>query len=337
MKNKHLRAKTLDDLLRKIFRSLLSSKSRSEPTKGHNRDAIGVFLELSQPRCRVSQTETKGTIFSCIGELLWYLARSNELAFIQYYIPKYKEYSDDGKTIWGAYGPRIFDWHGTNQFQRVADRLKVNRHSRRAVIQLFDSYDLNEPHEDVPCTTTLQFIIRDDLLHMVVHMRSNDAFKGLPHDIFSFTMLQELLSNELSVKLGSYHHSVGNLHLYEEDFAKAKKFLSEGWQSSTPMPAMPFHDNWASIGTLLDVERQIREGQYVDFELLDLPPYWADLARLLRIYAITKDQNEVSVASRRELVRLKQAMSTDIYDLYIRKKDVRINVITKQDQFVFDR
>ena len=37
---------------------------------------------------------------------------------------------------------------------------------------------------------------------LVVHMRSNDVFMGFPHDVFAFTMIQEILANDLGVKLG---------------------------------------------------------------------------------------------------------------------------------------
>jgi len=47
-------------------------------------------------------------------------------------------------------------------------------------------------------------LIRNKQLHMLTNMRSNDAFWGLPHNIFSFTMIQEILARTLSVELGTY-------------------------------------------------------------------------------------------------------------------------------------
>src|SRR5690606_4963573 len=122
-----------------------------------------------------------------------YLSKSNNLDFIKYYIPPYHKASDDKVTIHGGYGPRLFNMNGhINQVDNIINLLKTNPSSRRAVIQLFDAEDLLNYHSDIPCTNTLQFTIRDDKLIMMTSMRSNDAFLGLPHDIFCFTMLQEI-------------------------------------------------------------------------------------------------------------------------------------------------
>ena len=119
-------------------------------------------------------------------------------------------------------------WKGVQQFENLIELLKKRPTSRQAVLQLFDSTDLAKPHEDVPCTCTLQFLMRGGKLHLVVYMRSNDVIKGLPHDIFCFTMLQEMVARIMSVDLGIYKHCVGSLHLYDTDKSKAESFMREG-------------------------------------------------------------------------------------------------------------
>src|SRR5437868_15019071 len=78
--------------------------------------------------------------------------------------------------------------------------------TRQAVIQIFDRIDLREKHNDIPCTCTLQLAIRDERLHLLANMRSNDWFSGLPHDVFAFTMLQEMLARALGIEVGTYKH-----------------------------------------------------------------------------------------------------------------------------------
>jgi thymidylate synthase len=321
----HLRAKSLDDLLRRVFAKLLRSEKRINPTKGEAAEAVGVILELSQPRARLSQTETRGTVFSCIGEFLWYLAKSNDLAFIQYYLPKYGQYSDDGVTAWGAYGPRLFGMRGNDQIARVRRRLKEKPDTRRAVIQLFNAEDIAEERKDVPCTCTLQFLLRRGRLHMFTSMRSNDAFRGLPQDVFAFTMLQEMFASELSVKLGRYIHAVGSLHLYADTVEGAKQYLAEGWQTDIAMPPMPIGDQWRSIPKILEVEATLREGRAVDVSSLGLDPYWADLVRLLEIYAHGRGKRG------REIVRVKNEMSSPIYNQYIRRRVSGVGVGSVQE------
>jgi thymidylate synthase len=74
--------------------------------------------------------------------------------------------------------------------------------SRRAVIQIFNAEDIAAIHREIPCTTTLQFFVRNERLDMVTTMRSNDAYLGLPHDVFCFTMLQEIIARSLGREIG---------------------------------------------------------------------------------------------------------------------------------------
>ena len=67
----------------------------------------------------------------------------------------------------------------------------------------------------------------------------NDAYIGLAHDIFAFTMLQELMARSLGVDVGPYRHSIGSLHLYDSHRAAARAYLREGWQETVSMPPMP--------------------------------------------------------------------------------------------------
>jgi thymidylate synthase len=312
----YVRADSLDDLLAKIYRQLLSRGTRIEPTKGPAREIYGALLKLSAPRLRLSRTESRGILFSALGELLWILAGSNELDFIEHYIAEYKKLSDDGLTIFGAYGPRMFGKRPNDQLARVISSLKGKSDSRQAVVQLFDRRDTLEYHSDIPCTCTMQFVVRDRRLHMLTSMRSNDAWLGLPHDVFAFTMIQELVARSLGVELGEYRHSVGSLHLYERDDKKATRYLDEGWQPRRPMPPMPQGDPWPFIGRLLEFEEAVRNG---DASAVDpresMEPYWADLATLLAIYKAGK-----TTGNQNEIRRLKRRLTDEVYAMYINKR-----------------
>ena len=190
--------KTLDDLLKAVFEEILRSGRHIKPSKGPNKELTGVLLEVRRPTARLSRTETKGTVFSCLGETLWYLAKTNELDFINHYLPGYSKYSDDNHTVYGAYGPRLFKMRGKiDQIGNIIRLLRKKRNTRQAVIQLFNAEDIVEAHKDIPCTCALQFLIRDGRLHMMTNMRSNDAYLGLPHDIFAFTFLQEAIARSV--------------------------------------------------------------------------------------------------------------------------------------------
>lgn len=315
MSHSYYYGQTLDDLMRCVIEAILVDGNPIEPTKGPAIELSGVLLEIENPRARISRTETRGKPFSCLGELCWYLARSDESSFISYYLSKYDEFAENN-LLYGGYGPRMFDWEGIDQVQNVTERLRNKPTSRKAVIQIFDRSELVEMHKDISCTCTLQFMIRNNKLLMFTNMRSNDIFLGLPHDVFSFTMIQEIIARDLSVEIGSYKHAVGSLHLYDRDIDETRQFIDEGWQSSQiSMPPMPIGDPWPAINSMLVAEKQIRteEVDQVD-ELSELDQYWADLIRLLQVYRYHKDGNADMILD------LCRRMSTDVYRPFIEKK-----------------
>lgn len=304
---------TLDDLMRDVIEAIISHGEPIYPTKGAAKELTGVSLKLTNPRARLSRTETRGKPFSCLGEFCWYLSKTNDLAFISYYIPEYNEFAE-GNIIFGGYGPRLFNYGGIDQVANVIDLLKRKPESRQAVIQLFDVGDIVAIHKDIPCTCTLQFMIRQGALHMFTYMRSNDAYLGLPHDVFCFTFLQEIIARTLSVELGRYTHMVGSLHLYERNENAAKQFLNEGWQSTISMPEIPVGDPWPAIDFLRRTELAIRVNNLVNIDSLEnLDSFWTDIILLLQIFRCKKENN---------LDRLKEfsdKLSSKIYRPFIEK------------------
>ncbi|MCW1887512.1 thymidylate synthase [Luteolibacter flavescens] len=297
----------------------MKSPSHSGASRGDNREIRGALLKLTNPRARLSRSETRGKIFSGLGELVWYLSGSNRLDDITPYVEEYKNNSDDGLTIFGAYGPRLLTKKAAgrrrpiNQLTNIIELLDKYPGSRRAVIQLFDAADLLPPRKkEIPCTCTLQFMVRGNKLDMHAHMRSNDAFWGLPHDIFCFTMLQEIVARSLGKDLGNYIHSVGSLHIYEKFEARAKAYLQEGWQSTRAMPDMPKENPWDSISKLLQIESQARGIASDDHDHKSLPDYWADLARLIQIFHVKDDSAKVAL--------IKARMSNRFYSAYISRR-----------------
>ena len=320
-------ANNLDDLMRKVFELLLDGKKRVVATKGSSYEEFGVTLGLRNPRFRLSRAETRQILVSCLGELLWYLSGRDDLEFIQYYLKRYDKSAEPDGTIHGAYGPRLFDSQGINQVEEIISLLKRKSSSRRAAIQIFEARDLLSDYNDIPCTCTMQFMVRQNRLNMIVFMRSNDAYRGLPHDIFAFTMLQEIIARSLEVELGTYKHSVGSLHLYDYDAEKAQRYLDEGFQDARPMPRMPDGDPWQAILKVQELEEQIRVGKVNPIYPKDLPEFWSDLVRILNIYALGENG-----AEKREIIALKKAMSTDVYDSYARKFERRAKIKPAQQE-----
>lgn len=114
-------------------------------------------------------------------------------------------------TQQSAYGPRT-----TGQLSEVISELREVPDSRRAVILFPNDQD---ELTDLPCTTSIQFILRDNALHSVVSTRSWDLWFGAPYDIIQFGMVNQHVANSLGVSPGWLHITAGSAHLYHRHLA----------------------------------------------------------------------------------------------------------------------
>lgn len=152
--------------------------------------------------------------------------------------PQFERYANvddlDGDLYFhGAYGERI-----KAQAENVVRKLHSDSNTRQAVITLWDPWLDNLPDKrDYPCTIALQFYMQNGTLCMNTIMRSNDAWLGLPYDVFQFTQLQASMATSLGVDLGMYRHTTLSLHLYEKDAPQAAD-LVDTW---TPQTARESH------------------------------------------------------------------------------------------------
>ncbi len=286
-----------DAYLAELDKTFNEPEYRNSPRGFSSSERLGVSFTITDAVQRhVALPARRTNPIFCFAEALWYLAGTNDLSFISHYAPGITKYSADGRTLQGtAYGPRIFRYPRVelDQWARIRTVLREDPDSKRAVIQIFDPAELQESGNiDVACTLALQFLIRDGALCMVGFMRANDAFRGMVSDVFSFTMLQEMMARQLGVPVGTYHHQVGSMHVYESDTEWASKVLAEAagrpaGSTETAFPAMPDGDNWPYVHAVLDWERALRLGEAElsadQLRALDLPDYWKHVVTLFEL------------------------------------------------------
>lgn len=279
-----IEGESLDAVLHQLYRKLLHEGICAGGTRGDNREILGVSLRILKPRARISRSENRGKPFSALGELLWYLSGSDTLEFIEPYVSRYAHDAVDG-ILEGAYGPRLTRMRDSiDQFASIEELLRERPASKRAVVQLFNAEDIATHHKEIPCTTTWQFFRRGGRLHMSVTMRSNDAYYGLPHDAFCFTMIQEMMARRLGDEMGEYLQYVGSMHVYEEKLEAMAEYVAEGVQQTIEMPPMPTGNPFELVDRLLHIEQLLRTGEELDATKVMTDPYWADIVRLLQVF-----------------------------------------------------
>jgi len=272
-----------DGAFRNLARQVRGARE-SSPRGMWVREQLGVTFSLTNPRARLVESEARKPNYGfAAGEFCWYLRGACDVDSIAHYAPGIRQFSDDGETLASAYGNRTrvdlilrspdelpTSRHDRNsQWQRALDELVEDPDSRRAVIAIYQPSDLVRARvgtRDVPCTLALQFFTRDEglghrVLHMHVTMRSCDLVWGLTNDVFSFTLLQEVMLLDLreaglDVEMGDYIHTCGSLHAYERHFDMLDALGHERAPTITPtMPAIVRRDD---LDSLLKDERDLR-------------------------------------------------------------------------------
>jgi thymidylate synthase len=283
---------SLDELQCWVFERLLGEGRHVSPRGLPTLEISPVQLSLANPRRRLlTSGARKWNLPLAVGEFCWHVSASNKLSFIRYYSSRWGDFADDEQTIRGScYGYRLFHPQGSapSQWKVAQTLLSRDPLSRRAVLLMAQPLCVDDMNaRDVACSSSLQFLVRNGRLDALLNMRSNDAYWGLPYDVFFFTMLQELLATELGLELGVYHHSVGSLHLYSRHVEHARKVLRDTKWLDLEMPKMSDVDE---LGQFLAAERAIRVGgSDAQSHVRTLPAYWRSLAQVLAHFASIRD------------------------------------------------
>jgi thymidylate synthase len=201
---------------------------------GETREVVGHGFTLLDPdKTFLCNPRRKLDPHYACAEFLWYMAFEQHIRRIQAYAPQYQNFANDG-IAHGAYGHRMSHNAGEfHQLKLLLETLRAKPNSRQAIVTLWNAKD-DLPHasdgtkNDLPCTLTFQFLVRRGYLDMITTMRSEDAWLGLPYDVFCNMLLQRVIATELSLRVGRYHHCVGSMHLYEKHFEAAEEALSVG-------------------------------------------------------------------------------------------------------------
>ena len=164
--------------------------------------------------------------FFAFTEFSWIIEGSNLVEPLQYFIKDYNKFSDDNKTLNGAYGFRLLKYFGINQIETAISELKINRESRRVVLTLYSSDDFNKDSKDIPCNTSIYLKIKNNKLDITILNRSNDLYLGVPYNVFTFYLLQLYIANKLNIDVGMQTHFTDSMHLYTKDLEKVEKIIN---------------------------------------------------------------------------------------------------------------
>lgn len=211
--------------------------------EGEQRDSRnGPVMVSPEPVCTIYEKPLERVLywqardanpFLHFFESLWMLAGRNDIKFLTQFAKNMANYSDDGKTMNGAYGHRWMQYFQTlvqtgedkydmqilDQLAVIAAALKANPDDRRNVLAMWDGHhDLGLASKDLPCNTHAYFLRGSDgALNMTVSNRSNDIIWGAyGANAVHFSFLQEYMAAAIGCPVGRYWQMSNNYHGYLE-------------------------------------------------------------------------------------------------------------------------
>lgn len=216
-------------------------------------------FEVTNPRSRHLHLQgRKSNIFALIAETFWVMAGDDRVnPYLSFFLPRAPQYSDDGETWSGAYGPRFYD---ENQLVSIPDLFRRDSlYTRRAYLTIHDlhkdstkaieeRFGFGELGKDRPCNLGINFYVEgEDQFCTKVIQRSGDIIFGTGSiNPFEFSFLHELMYNEIKkdypeVKLGPYRWHVTNAHLYDFSREQADNAIAiaDNYQTAQEENTMP--------------------------------------------------------------------------------------------------
>ena len=233
LNNSHEWVKTLDHLL--------DNGDLSKPRDHETKEVLfhNSWFDMRTPVLMIP--ERKIGLKFMAAEAAWIMEGNDKVDKIAPYSNMISKFSDDGVSFFGAYGPKI-----VSQLEYVVDTLAVDQDSRQAVINIWRENPGKS--KDIPCTISVQFLIRHGRLFCSDNMRSSDIWLGHPYDTFNFSMLAGWVILELKarydihIELGYLNLYAGSKHIYSNNFEAAAEIVSKYLENPGTIPDAPVFD-----------------------------------------------------------------------------------------------
>lgn len=168
-----------------------------------------------------------------INELEWYNSKDLNIKMVDS-VKIWTLVCDENQNINSNYGHLVYGKGNFSQFSHALHNLEENKFSRQAII-IYTRPSIQLEHNDLGgadfiCTNFQQFFIRDNKLHCVTSMRSNDCWSGCFSDqpwfvYVAYDMYEHLKPTYPDLSLGKMVFIPNSFHCYERNFDRLVEMI----------------------------------------------------------------------------------------------------------------
>ena len=213
---------------------------------------------------------------SLLHEVLWYLSGENHIRNLRQHTKIWDAWADENGVLETAYGYywRHFpsakknnngEWEvrEVDQVQYVIDEIKRNPNSRRLVISAWEPGNATTSKLP-PCHYSFVFNVNDGKLNCHLTQRSGDVALGIPFNLAAYSLLTQVIAQQVGLNLGQFAHTIVDAHIYIGDKGTENERYDhlEGLREQLKREPLP-------LPQLRIANKSIDELKFEDFELLN--------------------------------------------------------------------
>lgn len=230
-----IKGNDIDEVLYKTSKELIKAPVYS-PRGQKTKELIKPQLVIENPElCVITNKGRKFSLDYLNAEINWYLSGEKSIKKIKEYASMWENIANKKGEINSNYGEIVWkqqlDNFKGNQYNWVIEQLTKDKDSRQAIIN-FNQPKHKSNTKDFVCTTSTQYLIRNNKLLSFTDMRSNDLIYGFCYDFPFFSYLQNKIHKKLKQKysnleIGKNIHSATSLHVYEKHFKLLENIINQ--------------------------------------------------------------------------------------------------------------
>ena len=261
------------DLVRTVIDNGIRKKTR---TGVDTLSYFGAFYKVDLSEGFPLLTTKKMQWKSLLHEVLWYLSGDNHIRNLRNHTKIWDAWADENGVLETAYGYywRHFpsakknekgEWEvrEVDQVQYVIDEIKRNPNSRRLVISAWEPGNATTSKLP-PCHYTFVFNVNDGKLNCHLTQRSGDIALGIPFNLAAYSLLTQVIAQQVGLKPGQFAHTIVDAHIYIGDKGTENERYDhlEGLREQLKREPLP-------LPQLRIANKSIDELKFEDFELLN--------------------------------------------------------------------
>ena len=236
---------------------------------------FGAFYKVDLNKGFPLLTTKKMQWKSLLHEVLWYLSGENHIRNLRLHTKIWDAWADENGNLETAYGYfwRHFpsaqknkdgEWivREVDQIQYVIDEINRNPSSRRLVVSAWEPGNATTSKLP-PCHYTFVFNVNNGRLNCHLTQRSGDIALGIPFNLAAYSILTQVIAQQVGLELGEFAHTIIDAHIYVGNKLNSTEKYDhlEGLKEQLKREPLP-------LPSLKIAEKDINDLKFEDFELV---------------------------------------------------------------------